>query len=218
MCGQFDSLKLILAPHEPSEQHVGQLTSFCEQHALSYQLYSSFSAPDSTDKQVSPSTRAVIVDTIGALAAVYRAADMTYVGGSFSTGVHNTMEPACFALPLLFGPRHLNSYEARLMIDAGGAFAVNNRQDIIERAGRLIGDETYRKACGEAARRVVKSNLGATDKTMLALAEAFPGAIPHGAERVLMAENDKKIVGFIGCPPERNNGPLSRKAQTGGPG
>ncbi len=170
LCKRFGNLRLILAPHEPSGEHVRQLTDFCTRAALGCELYSSLDA----SIQVAPATRAVIVDTVGALAAVYRAADMAYIGGSFDSGVHNTMEPACFGLPLLFGPRYLNSYEARLMIEAGGAFAAESAELIAQTAGRLIGDGEFRKECGHNARQVVQANLGATDRTIRALADLLP--------------------------------------------
>lgn len=182
LCKKFANLRLILAPHEPSAGHVRQLTDFCAQAGLGFELYSSFnaSAPASRSAdQVRPDTRVVIVDTMGALAAVYRAADLAYIGGSFSSGVHNTMEPACFGLPLVFGPRHLNSFEARLMIEAGGAFTADTAELITERLGRLIDDKKFRKECGQSALRVVQSNLGATDSTMRALADFFPDLVPQ---------------------------------------
>ena len=181
LCASFPDLRLILAPHEPSEAHTGQLTSFCNGAGLSYEHYSAFNTGTGRGERparVQPGTRVVIVDTIGALAAVYRAADMAYVGGSFGTGVHNTMEPACFGLPLIFGPRHLNSYEARLMVSADGAFPVENENDIIEAGNKLLLDKDYRLASGGAARQVVEQNLGATTKTVRALAGAFPGVMP----------------------------------------
>jgi 3-deoxy-D-manno-octulosonic-acid transferase len=126
---------------------------------------------------VASSTKAVIVDTIGVLAAVYRAADAVYVGGSFGRGVHNVMEPACFGLPVIFGPRHLNSYEALLMIQRGGAFPVEKGADIVEIAECLIKDESFLRQAGQSARAVVIENLGATGRTLEALSGRFSGVI-----------------------------------------
>ncbi len=182
LCERFGNLRLILAPHEPSSEHMRQLTDFCDRAGLKWELYSSFNSPTadtSAHRQVAPNTRAVIVDTLGALAAVYRAAEVAYIGGSFSSGVHNTMEPACFGLPLVFGPRHLNSYEARLMIKGGGAFSADTAESMEERLAKLIGDESFRKECGECARRVVQTNLGATDRTVRALTDFFAGIVPE---------------------------------------
>jgi 3-deoxy-D-manno-octulosonic-acid transferase len=178
LCEAHPELRLILAPHEPSPEHTGQLTEFCDQANLSYERYSEFKTGTDAPGRVRGDTRVVLVDTVGALAAVYRAADLAYVGGSFGPGVHNTMEPACFGLPLTFGPRHLNSYEARLMVSAGGAFPVENAEQLAEVLGRLITGDAHRQKSGAAARKVVEDNLGATEKTIRALAEKFPGVVP----------------------------------------
>ena len=34
------------------------------------------------------------------------------VGGGFGKGIHNILEPACWGLPVLFGPNHLKFREA----------------------------------------------------------------------------------------------------------
>ncbi len=176
------SLRLILVPHELTEQHLEELCLFLDTHSLSYQLYSSLApgaaGPNAgTGALVDESTRAVVVDRMGVLAPIYRAADIAYVGGSFSTGVHNVMEPACFGCPVIFGPRHLNSFEARMMIERRGAFPVSNNRDIQRVVDRLLADENARKEHGEAARAVVTENLGAVTRTLAVLAQRFPAAI-----------------------------------------
>jgi len=49
----------------------------------------------------------LLVDTVGQLSALYAHAALAYVGGAFSTGVHNVMEPAALGVPTLtlFGPK-----------------------------------------------------------------------------------------------------------------
>ncbi|MBN2290342.1 MAG: hypothetical protein JXQ83_13490, partial [Candidatus Glassbacteria bacterium] len=175
-------LKFILVPHEISGRHLDELSAFLDSRSLPYRLYSALVPADSLPgdgpgARVDESTRAVIVDRVGVLAPVYRAADIAYVGGSFSTGVHNVMEPACFGLPVIFGPRHLNSFEARLMIGRRGAFPVSDSREIIRVVERLIEDQSGRKAHGEAARAVVAENLGAVERTLAALAGRFPAVI-----------------------------------------
>jgi 3-deoxy-D-manno-octulosonic-acid transferase len=172
------SLKFILVPHEISEPHLEELTAILESHSLACLRYSTLMTEDTGSLPVlDESTRAVIVDRMGVLSAIYRAGDIAYVGGSFSTGVHNVMEPACFGLPVLFGPRHLNSFEARLMIERRGAFPVSSSRDICKTLQPLIENETARKKHGAAARAVVTENLGAVDRTLAALKEHFPEVI-----------------------------------------
>ena len=54
----------------------------------------------------------LVVDQVGFLADLYRAASWAFVGGSFRHKVHSVMEPLCCAIPILVGPYIDNSPEA----------------------------------------------------------------------------------------------------------
>jgi len=173
-------LRIILAPHEPTPEQITKLTAWLVRNKLSYELYSVLKGRVETQgpsEAIRRETRAVVIDTVGVLAAVYRAADAAYVGGSFGKGVHNTMEPACFGLPVLFGPQHRNSYEATLMLEAGGAFAVRDSRQAASIISHFLTDEAFLRHSGERTREVVVNNLGATRNTIAALAQRFPGAV-----------------------------------------
>ena len=184
-------LKFVLVPHEPTEEHLDPLTRFCDYHKLEYEMYSTLVGMKSGDKfsgvvnttEINPNARVVIVDALGVLASIYRIGDIAYVGGSFSTGVHNVMEPACFSMPVLFGPHHLNSYEARLMIACRGAFPVSNEQDICQVIERLIHDPVNLEVSGQEARKLIEENLGATAGTMAALNKAYPNIVEYEGEK-----------------------------------
>jgi 3-deoxy-D-manno-octulosonic-acid transferase len=103
------------------------------------------------------------------LAEAYRAAHVAFVGGAFSTGVHSVIEPAIAGIPVVFGPRHDNSFEAQRLIELGGAFAVSNAAEARAVLDRLAGDRPAREAAGTAARAYVESQLGATEKCMAAI-------------------------------------------------
>jgi len=59
----------------------------------------------------------LIVDTIGLLTKIYSYADISYVGGGFATGLHNTLEPAVHGIPVIIGPNFKGFKEAE---DFGG--------------------------------------------------------------------------------------------------
>jgi 3-deoxy-D-manno-octulosonic-acid transferase len=179
LAGRHPGLRFILVPHEPTPEHLDSLTAFLKEYNLSFELYSTLTGGDKA-RSLAPGIRAVVVDRMGVLAAAYRSADLAFIGGGFSSGVHNVMEPACFNLPVLFGPRHLNSYEARLMIEQGGAFPVSDRRGIVEAVERLLADSSLRVRAGQAARGVVTANLGATGRTLYALSSRFPEVISPG--------------------------------------
>ena len=51
-------------------------------------------------------SRIVIINAVGVLADLYWTTKVAYyVGGGFSSGVHNLMEPAVAGVPMIFGPR-----------------------------------------------------------------------------------------------------------------
>ena len=84
----------------------------------------------------------LIVDKVGLLAKLYGLADIAFVGGSFRGSVHNVMEPAAMAKPVLFGPTIQNAYEASLLVERGGAKLVHTAPEISRRYYGLA--ERYR--------------------------------------------------------------------------
>ncbi|HVO77175.1 MAG TPA: 3-deoxy-D-manno-octulosonic acid transferase, partial [Candidatus Bathyarchaeia archaeon] len=103
----------------------------------------------------------IVADGIGYLAELYRCGSVAYVGGSFTTGVHNVMEPAVLELPVLFGPRIDNSYEARRLVELGSATVVGTAQDFARELTALLGDRTLLEAKGAAAAQFIRSHCGA---------------------------------------------------------
>jgi 3-deoxy-D-manno-octulosonic-acid transferase len=107
----------------------------------------------------------LIVDTIGQLASLYQIGSMAYIGGGFGRGVHNVAEAAAFALPVLVGPKHINSFEAGMLIDIGAAECVHNLHEA-EKKIRLWAEKPY--IAQEAGRKAIdffESKLGGAEKT-----------------------------------------------------
>ena len=113
--------------------------------------------------------RCMLVDSVGVLAEIYRAGDLAYVGGSFTTGVHNTMEPAVASLPVLFGPVIQNAVEAGTLVEAGAGWIVRRPAEARDRAAALLEDGDALAAAGARARDVVLAQRGATEKSMALL-------------------------------------------------
>ena len=62
------------------------------------------------------------------LSKLYQYATITYVGGGFSKGIHNTLEAAVYGKPVLFGPNYEKFKEAIGLIETGGGFCINIKQ------------------------------------------------------------------------------------------
>ena len=121
---------LFIAPHEVGATHVDRLMKRLEAHDP--WRFSQL------EKALDLSTRKVFVlDTIGVLAGCYALADLAFVGGGFTTGIHSIQEPAAHGCPVLFGPRHQRFPEARMLIERGGAWEVRSTSDLRRQMNEL---------------------------------------------------------------------------------
>jgi 3-deoxy-D-manno-octulosonic-acid transferase len=79
----------------------------------------------------------LILDTIGVLSRAYRYGDLAYIGGAFKTGLHNTLEPMAYGLPVIFGPHYHKFPEASEAIRRGGAVSINSSHELLAALNRL---------------------------------------------------------------------------------
>ena len=150
-------IRLILVPHEPTPAHLRESEAALDGLGLRHVRLSSIRSDAIPD--------VVLVDRVGVLGDLYALADLAYVGGGFGTaGLHSVLEPAAFAAPVLFGPRHANAREAAELITAGGAFEVGDEADLRGRLKSLTDDAGFRRTAGDAARAHVEANLGAAER------------------------------------------------------
>jgi 3-deoxy-D-manno-octulosonic-acid transferase len=152
------SLLAILVPHELHESHIADIENTLNRAGLESERYTDFEKNGGTEKRIA------IINTVGMLARIYMQTNLAYVGGSFSSGVHNVMEPAVFGQPVIFGPVNANSFEAGELMKAGSAFAVENAAQIEEVLEKLVTDDLYRNEIGQKAKNLIYNNLGATER------------------------------------------------------
>jgi 3-deoxy-D-manno-octulosonic-acid transferase len=165
--GGSDALLVLAARHPERFDEVERL---CKAEGLST-LRRTELAIDSE-----PRADAVVLDTIGELAEVYRIATVVFVGGSLvPSGGHNILEPAAFGKPIVIGPYMENFseiVEAFLANDA--AVQVRSVRELTAAILSLMGDPVRRARLGAAARALVEANRGAKDKTLAAIAAVLP--------------------------------------------
>jgi 3-deoxy-D-manno-octulosonic-acid transferase len=114
-----------------------------------------------------------LLDTIGELGRAYRLGTAAVLGGSLvATGGHNPLEPAAWGVPVLSGP-HVDNFQEVYdeMVAAGGARLVADPVALATALAEWLSDPTAAAAAGDAARRVVATNRGATARTVDALLE-----------------------------------------------
>jgi len=145
-------IKFIIAPHEMDQARIERLASQFPGGACRF----SRPCPDMEKKQ------ALIIDTIGLLSYIYRYASWAYVGGGFGAGIHNTVEPASYGLPVAFGPKYRKFSEAVTMCRLGIATSVSCYEELSKWFEALSEDEGLRQSVCSAASDYTQSQLGAT--------------------------------------------------------
>lgn len=110
----------------------------------------------------------LLLDSIGELASLYRLADGAFVGGSLvPSGGHNILEPAAFGKVPVFGPSMENFAEmASRFVSAGAAIQVESPEDVGVAWIELFRNPARMKKMEEAARQLVESSRGATDRAL----------------------------------------------------
>lgn len=150
-------VRLILAPHEPTPEHLEPLVEWAANSRLSH-------APVDT---ATSETDVVFVNRVGILGDLYALADASVVGGGFhDEGLHSVLEPAAFGSPVIFGPISTNR-DARALTMAGGAVAVPGADALANAIIRWLSDCTVRDVDGGKARTVVQRGAGATGRSAL---------------------------------------------------
>jgi 3-deoxy-D-manno-octulosonic-acid transferase len=106
----------------------------------------------------------LIVDNIGHLSKLYRFGFMAFVGGGYTTGIHNILEAAAYGLPVCFGPNHRAFPEAEALMRAGSGFCIESPGDFEKVFMQLLKDDQALQKARNASFHYVQSQQGATQK------------------------------------------------------
>lgn len=155
---------LILVPHEPTLERIKEIRGYLDRMELAHLCFSEL-----TPEVDLSAVDVLIVDSVGLLAKLYRLADIAFVGGSFRGSVHNVMEPAAMAKPVIFGPTIQNAYEASLLVDRGGAKLVHTAQELTDVIAMWLKDDKARTTAGSIGKQLIEENLGAVERTLVHL-------------------------------------------------
>jgi 3-deoxy-D-manno-octulosonic-acid transferase len=150
---------LVIAPHDPSEANVARVCGMGA--AMGALRYSEAAQMEHWPENA----RCLVIDNVGMLNTLYRYGDAAYIGGGFGKGIHNTLEPAAFGLPVIFGPKHQKFEEAKQMLVKGGAFCIND-QETLEKALKHLSGANAREQASEAIRRYLFESRGATARVL----------------------------------------------------
>ncbi|GAB1234805.1 lipid IV(A) 3-deoxy-D-manno-octulosonic acid transferase [Ferrigenium sp. UT5] len=154
-----DYLLVVIVPRHP--QRFDEVARLIEQKGYRMQRRST-NAPIAADTQV------VLGDSMGELFAYYAACDAAFIGGSLlPLGGQNLIEACAVGKPVLIGPHTFNfTQAAEAAIAHGAALRVQHADDLVHLLNVLMYDPARLKAMGEAGRRFVEANQGATERAV----------------------------------------------------
>ena len=165
---------LVIAPRHP--ERFDAVASLLESTGARFQRRSQWDGGSLTAGSV------FLLDTIGELASLYGFADLAFVGGSLvPRGGHNVLEAAQFAKPILVGPSTENFRDIVEVFRRADALRVVTPETLTTTVLQLLEDDRERNAMGQRALEVMRSQLGATEKTVQALVGLLEERAPAAA-------------------------------------
>lgn len=147
---EFKGLKIVIVPHDVSSNHIQNIRKKFPAAILYSEIQNS-----------EMESEIIIVDVIGKLSSLYQYADFAYIGGGFGKGIHNTLEPAAYGIPIAFGPNYHKFKEARDMLARNGARLISDLSDL-RKFLLEMQDESIVKIMGDINKSYITENLGAT--------------------------------------------------------
>jgi 3-deoxy-D-manno-octulosonic-acid transferase len=182
--GEFRNALLVLAPRKPecfesAAQFIDDShRKFIRRSQIPVPSPSSQNGTKPGDFSIPDDVTVILLDSIGELASLYRVADGAFVGGSLvESGGHNILEPAAFGKTPVFGPSMENFAEiAQRFVAADAAVQVESPEDAGVAWIEFMRDPARAARMGEAARNLVESSRGATDRAVAEIAKRLDGA------------------------------------------
>lgn len=182
--GEYPRALLVLAPRKP--ECFDSAAQFVEDSHRKFLRRSQLpiARPSASGNGASPAEFAIpedvtviLLDSIGELASLYRAADGAFVGGSLvDSGGHNILEPAAFGKVPVFGPSMENFAEITSRFKAAGAAVqVESPEDAGVAWIEFMRDPERTRRMSEAARALVSNSRGATDRAIAEVAGILDG-------------------------------------------
>jgi 3-deoxy-D-manno-octulosonic-acid transferase len=172
---QHPRLRLILVPRHP--ERFDTVAKLLDASGLPWHRRSLLS-PNSS--RLAPRS-SLLIDTVGELSAWWGWASIAFVGGSFGTrGGQNMIEPAAYGAAVSFGPNTWNFRDiVAALTAADAAVTVASADELESFVRRCLEDRQYAAALGTRAQQLVRTQLGATSRTVAILESLLPTVSQH---------------------------------------
>ena len=146
--------------HEPNSQENKYLCNIFNRNSLSTEVINSIESIGQIDSRI------VIINAVGVLADLYWITKVAYVGGGFSSGVHNLMEPAVAGVPMIFGPRYEKFKEAVEIVSQNAGHSISKSIDFNNFLNFYFNSEENLTHSSESARNIIFNHSGASVKIL----------------------------------------------------
>jgi 3-deoxy-D-manno-octulosonic-acid transferase len=122
----------------------------------------------SSNAPLDPGCEFVLGDSMGEMAAYYRACDVAIIGGSLlAYGGQNLIEACAAGVPALIGPYTYNfAQAAAAAVAAGAALRVKDAEEAVRQARALSQDKSLRERMGRAGVEFCAAHRGASKRTL----------------------------------------------------
>jgi 3-deoxy-D-manno-octulosonic-acid transferase len=147
-----EKMKWVFAPHEIHLSNIERMEKLFKVKTVRFSEFN----------DAASDARVLIIDNIGMLSSAYKYAHISAIGGGFGKGIHNILEPACWSVPVIFGPNHLKFREAVELINQKGAMTFDSFGKFSDILDNLLSDEQFYSESARTAGEYVRKNTGAT--------------------------------------------------------
>jgi 3-deoxy-D-manno-octulosonic-acid transferase len=182
LVADYPRLRLAIVPRHP--ERFDAVAKLLDESGFAWQRRSELNRKRNTahadENSREPTARRdshiLLVDTVGELGAWWGTATIGFVGGSFgSRGGQNMIEPAAYGAAVSFGPNTWNFRDVvAALLSAGAAVVVRNEAELEAFVARCLAEPDYTAAAGHRAQQLVRSQLGATERTVALLEQLLP--------------------------------------------
>lgn len=163
---QWPRLRLVLVPRHPDR--FDAVAKLLDASGLPWQRRTALEHKAATDGRGFVEYRILLVDAVGELGAWWGTAHIAYVGGSMgSRGGQNMIEPAAYGAAVSFGPNTWNFRDVvAAMLARDAAAVVRDGAEFTRFVRRCLEEPDYAADLGRRGREFVRSQLGATGRTL----------------------------------------------------
>ncbi|MFQ3349370.1 MAG: 3-deoxy-D-manno-octulosonic-acid transferase, partial [Candidatus Arcticimaribacter sp.] len=159
------NLKIIIAPHKVDEKSLQAVESLFNKPII---RWSELSKTTNSEADI------LLIDCVGILTKIYSYATIAYVGGGMGDkGLHNTLEPAVFGIPVLIGKNYLRYQDATDLVSLGGIKSIDTADAFKNVFSDVLKNKDLQEKMGTINLNYIKSQAGATTKVISKLKQVL---------------------------------------------